>query len=75
MMPFIVLDKLLHKAGAGLNELDLVNELRCTLAEIDNVIIKGFSCEQNLHFDDCSFGSPKPGKEFEDKVCDLCLKW
>jgi hypothetical protein len=44
MMPFIVLDKSLHKAGAGLNEFDLMNELRCTLAEIDNVIVKECFC-------------------------------
>jgi hypothetical protein len=69
-MPFIVSDESLHTAGAGLNKFDLINN-----AEIDAVIVKEFSREQILHFNDCSFESLRPGEEIEDSVCDLCLKW
>jgi hypothetical protein len=74
-MPSIVLDESLHTAGVGLNEFDLINKHRYTLAEIDAVIVEEFSCEQILHFNDCSFESLRPGEKIEDSVCDLCLKW
>jgi hypothetical protein len=75
MMPFIVSDGSLHTAGAGLNEFDLINNHRYTLSEIDSVIVKDFSRERMLHFDDFSFESLRPGQEIGDSVCDICLKW
>jgi hypothetical protein len=74
-MPFVVSDKSLHTAGAGLNEFDLIKEQRCTLLEIDNTIIKEFSREQIIICNDYSFESLNPGEEIDDNVCDLCLKW
>jgi len=74
-MPFVVSDKSLHTAGAGLNEFDLIKGQRCTLLEIDDTIIKEFSREQIIICNDFSFESLNPGKEIDDNVCDLCLKW
>jgi hypothetical protein len=45
-MPFVVSDKSLHTAGAGLNKFDLIKEQRCNILEIDNTIIKEFSHKQ-----------------------------
>ncbi len=45
-MPFVVSDKSLYTAGAGLNEFDLIKEQRCTLLEIDDTIIKEFPRKQ-----------------------------
>ena len=39
-MLFVVSDKSLHTAGAGLIEFDLIKEQRCTLLEIDDTISK-----------------------------------
>jgi hypothetical protein len=75
MMPLIVSDKSLHTAGARLNEIDLINEQRCTLAVIDDAIIKKISPDQILYFNNCLFESLKPGEEIGDNVCGLCLKW
>ncbi len=74
-MPFVVSDKSLHTAGAGLNEFDLINKQSCTLLEIDDTIIKEFSREQIILCYDYSFESLNPGEEIDDNVCDLCLKW
>ena len=74
-MPFVVSDKSLHTAGAGLNEFDLIKEKRYTLLEIDNTIIKEFSREQIIICNDYSFESLNPGEDIDDNVCDLCLKW
>ncbi len=74
-MPFVVSDKSLHAAGAGLNEFDLIKQQRCTLLEIDNTIIKEFSHQHIIICNDYSFKSLNPGEEIDDNVCDLCLKW
>jgi len=74
-MPFVVSDKSLHTAGAGLNEFDLIKEHKCTLLEIDDTIIKEFSRKQIIICNDYSFESLNPGEEIDDNVCDLCLKW
>ena len=74
-MPFVVSDKSLHTAGAGLNKFDLIKEQRCTLLEIDDTIIKEFSRKQIIICNDYSFESLNPGEEIDDNVCDLCLKW
>jgi hypothetical protein len=74
-MPFVVLDKSLHTAGAGLNKFDLIKEQRCTNLEIDDTIIKEFSREQIIICNDYSFESLNPGEEIDDNVCDICLKW
>ena len=75
MMPFIVSDESLHTTGAGLNEFDHIYNHRYTLSEIDSVIVKEFSRERILYFDDFSFESLRSGQEIRDSVCDLCLKW
>ena len=54
-MPFVVSDKSLHTAGAGLNKFDLIKEQRCNLLEIDNTIIKEFSRKQIIICNDYSF--------------------
>lgn len=74
-MPFVVSDKSLHTAGAGLNEFDLIKEQRSTLLEIDETIIKEFSRERIIICNEDSFESLNPGEEIDDNVCDLCLKW
>ena len=74
-MPFVVLDKLLHTAGAGLNKFDLIKEQRCNLLEIDSTIIKEFSRKQIIICNDYSFKSLNLGEEIDDNVCDLCLTW
>ncbi len=74
-MPFVVSDKSLHTARAGLNEFNLTMEQRCTLLEIDDTIIKDFSRKQIIICNDYSFKSLNPGEEIDDNVCDLCLKW
>ena len=74
-MPFSVSDKSLHRAGAGLNEFDLIKEQRCTLLEIYDPIIKEFSREQIIICNDYSFELLNPGEELDDNVCDLCQKW
>jgi hypothetical protein len=53
VMPFIVSDGSLHTAGAGLNEFDLINNHKYTLSEIDSVVVKEFSRERMLHFNNC----------------------
>ena len=45
------------------------------ILEIDDTIIKEFSREQIIICNDFSFESLNPGKEIDDNVCDLCLKW
>ncbi len=74
-MPFVVSDKSLHTAGAGLNEFDLIKEQSCTLLEIDNTIIKEFSRQQVIICNDYSFESLNPGEDIDDNVCGPCLKW
>jgi len=74
-MLFVVSDKSLHTAGAGLNEFDLIKEQRCTFLEIDDTIIKEFSREQIIICNDYSFESLNLGEEIDDKLCDICLKW
>ena len=53
-MPFVVSDKSLHTAGAGLNKFDLIKEQRCNLLEIDSKVIKEFSRKQNIICNDYS---------------------
>ena len=38
-MPFVVSDKSLHTAGAGLNEFDLIKEHKCT--SLSRVLTRG----------------------------------
>ena len=64
--PFVVSDKSLHTAGAGLNEFDLIKEQRCTLLEIDDTIIKEFSREPIIICNEDSFESLNPGEEIDD---------
>jgi hypothetical protein len=75
MMPLIVSDKSLHAAGASLNEFDLIFGQRYALAVIDDAIIKEFSPDQILYFNDCLLETLKPGEEIDDNVCGLRLKW
>jgi hypothetical protein len=70
-MPFVVSDKSLHTAGAGLNEFDLIKEQRCTLLEIDDTIIKEFSREQIIICNDYSFELLNPGK----KLMIMCVTY
>ena len=65
-MPFVVSDKSLHTAGAGLNEFDLIKEQRCTVLEIDDTIIKEFSREPIIICNEDSFESLNPGEEIDD---------
>jgi hypothetical protein len=39
-MPLVVLDKLLHEAGAGLNKFDLINIQKTTLQKMEDVVLE-----------------------------------
>ncbi len=74
-MPFVVLDKSLHTSGIGSKELNLLDGGEAALPSMDATIHNVFSHEEPIVIRSQSFESLLPGKEINQSVCDLCLKW
>ncbi len=74
-MPFIVSDKSLHTSGKGSKELDLLDGGEAALPSMDATIHNVFSHEEPIVITSQLFESLLPGKEIDESVCDLCLKW
>ncbi len=74
-MPFVVLDKSLHTSGKGSKEYNLLDGGEAALLSMDATIHNVFSNEEPIVITSQSFESLLPGKEINESVCDLCLKW
>ncbi len=75
-MPFIVSDKSLHTSGKGSKEFDLLDGGEAALPFMDATTHNVFSHEEPIVvITSQSFESLLPGKEIDESVCDLCLKW
>jgi hypothetical protein len=74
-MPFVVLDKSLHTSGKGSTEFNLLDGCEAALPSMDATIHNVFSHEEPIVITSQSFESLLPGKEMDESVCDLCLKW
>jgi hypothetical protein len=74
-MPFIVSDQSIHTSGVGSKEFNLLDGNEIALLSLDAIIHKDFSQEEPIVITRQSFESLLPGKEIDESVCDLCLKW
>jgi hypothetical protein len=74
-MPFVVSDKSLHTSGKGSKEFDLLDGGEAALLSMDATIHNVFSHEEPIVITSQLFESLLPGKEIDESVCDLCLKW
>jgi hypothetical protein len=74
-MPFVVSDKSLHLSGKGSKEFNLFDGGEAALPSMDAMIHNVFSHEEPIVIKSQSFESLLPGKEIDESVCDLCLKW
>jgi hypothetical protein len=74
-MPFVVLDKSIHTSGVRSKEFNLLDGNEIALPSMDAIINKDFSQEEPIVITRQSFESLLPGKEIDESVCDLSLKW
>ncbi len=74
-MAFVVLGKSLHTSGKGSKEFNLLDGGEAALPSMDTMIHTFFSHEEPIVKTSQSFESLLPGKEIDESVCDLCLKW
>ena len=74
-MPFVVSDRPLHTSGKGSKEFNLLNRDEAALPSMDAMIHNVFSHEEPIVITSQLFESLLPGKEVDESVCDLCLKW
>jgi hypothetical protein len=74
-MPFIVSDKSLHTSGKRSKEFNLLDGGEAALLSMDATIHNICSHEEPIVITSQSFESLLPGKEIDESVGDLCLKW
>jgi hypothetical protein len=74
-MPFVVSDKSIHTSGVGSKDFNLLDGNEIALPSMGAIIHKDFSQEEPIVITRQSFESLLPGKEIDESVCDLCLKW
>jgi hypothetical protein len=75
IMPFVVSDKSIHTSGVGSKEFNLLDGNEIALPSMDAILHKYFSQEEPIVITRQSCESLLPGKEIDESVCDLCLKW
>jgi hypothetical protein len=74
-MSFVVSDKSIHTSDTRSKEFNLLDGNEIALLSMDAIIHKDFSQEEPIVITRQSFESLLPGKEIDESVCDLCLKW
>jgi hypothetical protein len=74
-MPFVVSYKSIHTSGFGSKEFNLLDGNEIASLSMDAIIHQDFSQEEPIVITRQSFESLLPGKEIDESVCDLCLKW
>ena len=74
-MPFVVSDKSLHTSGNRSKEFDLLDGDEAALPSMDATIHNVSFHEEPIVITSQLLESLLPGKEIDESVCNLCLKW